>query len=263
MLKLLVCPSQQEHPRGWRCKRESWSLACSCARLCVCSGRGEGDDFSPDAAELSASVIRAREKRTGEDIRWVNLSESLCARRLFAATASDRLSSDWFPAKLHTCWCRGTRWHCCFFPLQEEINSRRSPRTQRWQPSLFLLEITETRIPLLRRIRSSWAFWRRIPWDTGWIRLSWHCCWEWWVALLCGWTWIWLGWILAGVSVPQLGIHAHQQSLGISGRGSGQFWRGQSLWETFNKFLLIIIDSIVADVFGTPTITHGTPPPPK
>lgn len=105
-----------------------------------------------------------------------------------------------------------------FFPLQEEINSRRSPRTQRWQPSLFLLEITETRILLLllRRIRSSRAFRRRIPWDTGWNRLSWHCCWEWWVALLCGWTWIWLGWILAG---RKLGTNAHQQGLGISGRG--------------------------------------------
>lgn len=79
------------------------------ARVCVCSGRGQGHDFSPEAAELSASVIRAREKRTGEDIRWVNLSEFLCARLLFAATASDRLSSDWFPAKLHTCWRRGTR----------------------------------------------------------------------------------------------------------------------------------------------------------
>lgn len=79
-------------------------------------------------------------------------------------------------------------------------------------------------------------FWRRIPWDTGWIRLSWHCCWEWWVALLCGWTWIWLGWILAG---RKLSTNAHQQSLGISGRESG---RGQSLWKkTFNRFLSLIL----------------------
>lgn len=135
------------------------------------------------------------------------------------------------------------------FPIQEEINSRRSPRTQRWQPSLFLFEITETRILLPRRIRSSWALWRKIPWDTGWIRLSWHCCWEWWVALLCWWTWIWLGWILAG---RKLSINAHQQSLGISGRGSGQFLRGKSLWETFNRFLFIITDVIVElCVFGT------------
>lgn len=65
MIKLLVSPSQQEHPGGWRCKRESRSLACSCARVCVCSGRGQEDDFFPEVAErLSYEPERSARGKT-------------------------------------------------------------------------------------------------------------------------------------------------------------------------------------------------------
>lgn len=157
MWSLLVPPSQQDHPREWRCKSEQvFSVhAPACMRVQWAWPGGWLPVSSPRRLTYEPGETRAAETSDGSISATPSVSSTSSSRSV--SSVQPQPLTRQIPSKPRQDSTRPARcgghssWHSgCFSP-------RRSPGTLRWQRGWCPLEITETRI-LLRRIRSQLTF---------------------------------------------------------------------------------------------------------